>query len=122
MSKIPILLLKTKSIPTDNYEEHFSTPKSPFVPSFVPVLEHQPNEENLRRIKSLLKERRLNEEYGGMIFTSQRAVEGFARVVGELEREDRDGEDERRSTVSPVHSFHLIVALLPSVPASGQLC
>jgi uroporphyrinogen-III synthase len=117
MSKIPILLLKTKSIPTDSYEEHFSASDSLFVPSFIPVLEHQPNEESLRRIKSLLKERRLNEEYGGMIFTSQRAVEGFARIVGELEREDRDGEDESRSTVSPVRSFLLIVALRPSISA-----
>ena len=103
MPKIPVLLLKTKSVPNDGYEEHFSTPDSPFVPSFVPVLEHQPNEENLQRIKSLLRERKLNEEYGGMIFTSQRAVEGFARVVGELEQEPQgeDREDESRCMVSP---------------------
>lgn len=105
MSAIPILLLKTKSIPADSYEEYFATPALPFIPSFVPVLEHQPSEENLRRIKSLLRDRRLNQGHGGMIFTSQRAVEGFAKVVGDLEQEERTGSDESRSMVSP---FRLI--------------
>lgn len=107
MSCIPVLLLKTKSIPNDSYQDHFSTPESPFNPSFVPVLEHQPNDANLQNIKTLLRERRLSVRYGGMIFTSQRAVEGFARIVGELEQEEteKDIDADRGSTVSPFRFF-----------------
>ena len=83
---IPVLLLKTKSEPSDGYEEYFSRP--PHTATFVPVLEHRPNAANLAAVRSLLSERRLGPregaEYGGMIFTSQRAVEGFAGVVREL--------------------------------------
>jgi uroporphyrinogen-III synthase len=105
---IPLLLLKTRTTPVDTYETHFSRSSSPFTPSFIPVLEHQPNEHNLARIKELLRERRLTEEYGGVIFTSQRAVEGFARVVGELDEEEekvRQGKivgTESGSMVSPI--------------------
>lgn len=85
---IPVLLLKTKSTPADSYEEYFSN--EPFTCTFVPVLEHQSNPQSLDHIRSLLLERKLgrdrNAAYGGMIFTSQRAVEGFAKVVGEIEK------------------------------------
>jgi hypothetical protein len=109
---IPLLLLKTRTTPVDTYETHFSRSSSPFTSSFIPVLEHQPNEHNLARIKELLHERRLTEEYGGVIFTSQRAVEGFARVVGELDEEEeekvRQGKivgTESGSMVSPILRF-----------------
>lgn len=107
---IPILLLKTRTTPTDTYEAHFSRSSSPFTPTFIPVLEHQPNEQNLARIRTLLRERRLTEEYGGVIFTSQRAVEGFARVVGEVDaEEERQGDirtgTESGSMVSPILRF-----------------
>ena len=112
---IPILLLKTRTTPTDTYEAHFSRSSSPFTPTFIPVLEHQPNEQNLARIRTLLRERRLTEEYGGVIFTSQRAVEGFARVVGEVDEEEKKQEEVRRgkiqirtesgSMVSPILRF-----------------
>ena len=102
---IPLLLLKTRTTPIDTYETHFSRSSSPFTPTFIPVLEHQPNEQNLARIKELLRERRLTEEYGGVIFTSQRAVEGFARVVGEVDEEVRRGKTESGSMVSPVLRF-----------------
>ncbi len=95
--KIPILLLKTKSIPNDGYEEHFSSPNSLFAPVFVPVLEHKPNITNLERVRTLLQEGELNRRYGGMIFTSQRAVEGFAQVVQELERGRNLTEDEKEN-------------------------
>lgn len=84
---IPILLLKTKSIPNDSYEDYFSTPTSPFIPIFVPVLEHTPHVHNLEQVKNLLQKGELKKNYGGMMFTSQRAVEGFAQVVQELEQE-----------------------------------
>lgn len=108
-SSTPLLLLKTRSTPTDPYATHFSSPSSPFTPTFIPVLEHTPNKPNLARIKTLLRERSLQEGYGGCIFTSQRAVEGWARVVGEVDKEE-EGDDE--SMVSPLcfvlqYSFRL---------------
>ncbi|KAI9723717.1 MAG: hypothetical protein M1812_001017 [Candelaria pacifica] len=83
--KIPVLLLKTKSTPHDGYEEYFSTNKR-FAPRFVPVLEHKYKKEELNLVKNLLRNGNIaageNEAvYGGLIFTSQRAVEGFASVV-----------------------------------------
>ncbi|KAF4203914.1 hypothetical protein CNMCM8927_008061 [Aspergillus lentulus] len=79
----PILLLKTKSTPHDGYEEFFSA--HGYNPAFVPVLEHHFNHTNLRTVEDLFTSGSLNagpgRKYGGLIFTSQRAVEGFARLV-----------------------------------------
>ncbi|KAI1180999.1 uroporphyrinogen-III synthase [Nemania sp. FL0916] len=92
--KVPVLLLKTKSSPTDAYEELFSAPRAGFhfEPAFVPVLQHCFVEESLSRLSQLLREKRINRgannEYGGLIFTSQRAVEAFAKVVGEGQGRD----------------------------------
>lgn len=76
----PILLLKTPSIPYDAYSAHFSPPT--FTSTFVPVLEHRYNTQNLSRVRDLLRNG-ITSTYGGLIFTSQRAVEGFAKVVQE---------------------------------------
>ncbi|GIK05871.1 hypothetical protein Aspvir_009985 [Aspergillus viridinutans] len=82
-SATPILLPKTKSTPHDGYEEFFSA--HGYNPAFVPVLEHRFNQTNLRTVKDLFTSGSLNagpgRKYGGLIFTSQRAVEGFARLV-----------------------------------------
>ncbi|KAF7155171.1 hypothetical protein CNMCM5623_006598 [Aspergillus felis] len=82
-STTPILLLKTKSTPHDGYEEFFSA--HGYNPAFVPVLEHHFNQTNLRTVKDLFTSGSLNagpgRKYGGLIFTSQRAVEGFARLI-----------------------------------------
>ncbi|EAW06908.1 uroporphyrinogen-III synthase HEM4 [Aspergillus clavatus NRRL 1] len=79
----PILLLKTKSSPHDGYEEFFSA--QGFNPAFVPVLEHRFNQPNLHIVKQLFESGSLSagsdRKYGGLIFTSQRAVEGFARLI-----------------------------------------
>ncbi|PBP26003.1 uroporphyrinogen-III synthase HemD, partial [Diplocarpon rosae] len=86
---IPILLLKTKSTPNDGYEERFSGAKDglEFDPTFVPVLEHRLLNEGLNIVKGLVRSRQIGKEkdkkYGGLIFTSQRAVEAFARLVEE---------------------------------------
>lgn len=88
-SKIPVLLLKTKSTPTDAYEDIFSTPRdgdeSYFEPTFVPVLQHQFEDDGMQQLETLLREKQINKDpegaYGGLIFTSQRAVEAFAKVV-----------------------------------------
>lgn len=89
-SSIPILLLKTKSTPHDGYEEYFSAAPNGtrFSPTFVPVLEHRILEPGLDTVRQLLLKRRINtsgdkDSYGGMIFTSQRAVEAFAKLLEE---------------------------------------
>lgn len=93
--EVPILLLKTKSTPGDSYEEIFSQPQDElfFEPSFVPVLEHKFEQDGMSKVVSILKSkmigRHFDAAYGGLIFTSQRAVEAFAKIVqdgqGEIE-------------------------------------
>jgi uroporphyrinogen-III synthase len=85
----PILLLKTRSTPNDGYEDQFSGEKGGilFEPTFVPVLEHKFLDEGLNIVGGLLRKKQLGKEvgsrYGGLIFTSQRAVEAFAQLVDE---------------------------------------
>lgn len=85
-SNIPVLLLKTKSTPNDGYLERFSADGT-FDPIFVPVLEHQFMEEGMNVFRDGLRERIFRKDesarYGGLIFTSQRAVEAFAKLVDE---------------------------------------
>lgn len=99
----PILLLKTKSSPNDAYDDYFSATK--YAPIFVPVLEHRFHSSNLTNVRELFASGAFNpvtddadtqklrnesdggggpsKRYGGMIFTSQRAVEGFAKMIEE---------------------------------------
>ncbi|KAH9890871.1 tetrapyrrole biosynthesis, uroporphyrinogen III synthase [Xylariomycetidae sp. FL2044] len=92
---IPILLLKTKSTPSDAYEELFTTPRQGFKfdPAFVPVLQHQFEQDGLKTCNELLEKKLISGSpeaaYGGLIFTSQRAVEAFAKLVDEGQG-DRD--------------------------------
>ncbi|KAG9228498.1 tetrapyrrole biosynthesis, uroporphyrinogen III synthase [Amylocarpus encephaloides] len=86
---VPVLLLKTKSTPNDGYEEQFSQVRDgiEFTPTFVPVLEHKFLDDGMNVVQSFLQENRIgrheDSKYGGMIFTSQRAVEAFAKLVDE---------------------------------------
>ena len=93
----PILLLKTKSSPQDGYEEFFSA--NNYTPTFVPVLEHRFHKPNLAKVRDLFNTGAFGtqnhdanpnpnpngnpnpKKYGGLIFTSQRAVEGFAQMI-----------------------------------------
>lgn len=85
--KVPILLLKTRSTPGDAYQDIFSQPQNglSFDPSFVPVLEHTFDKEGMVKVDSILKSRQIGTHpdalYGGLIFTSQRAVEAFTKLV-----------------------------------------
>ena len=92
-ARIPVLLLKTRSTPTDAYAELFSALDDHYTPVFVPVLEHRFD----RAVLDNLREQILNAQfapsedasrttYGALIFTSQRAVEAFALVVDELRK------------------------------------
>ena len=93
--KIPILLLKTKSVPTDAYEELFSScDDNRYAPVFVPVLEHRFNQDALDSVRQHIVNRGLVPTsqkgfatYGALIFTSQRAVEAFNEVVEDIRRE-----------------------------------
>ena len=82
-----MLLLKSKSTPIDAYEQLLSTPRSGLAlePIFIPVLEHAFERENILRTDKLLRDRKIgsHEEalYGGLIFTSQRAVEALSQII-----------------------------------------
>ncbi|CAK7245906.1 MAG: uroporphyrinogen-III synthase [Sporothrix thermara] len=89
---IPVFLLKTKSSPTDAYEDLLaaSNDAGSFAPIFVPVLEHCFVKDGVAQVKDLLVRRQITNgrlqsstggQYGGMIFTSQRAVEAFGEIV-----------------------------------------
>jgi uroporphyrinogen-III synthase len=93
--KIPILLLKTKSIPKDTYEELFlALDNGRYAPVFVPVLEHRFKQDALHQVHQHVTNRGFvpkSQEglatYGALIFTSQRAVEAFSKVVQEIREE-----------------------------------
>ncbi|KAI7247849.1 hypothetical protein KC352_g13613, partial [Hortaea werneckii] len=100
----PVYLLKTKSSPSDSYEEYFENGDGlQYKPIFVPVLEHQFRDDALRNLKrsaerfafaggspenpAKLRKATNNpaKRFGGIIFTSQRAVDAFATVVMKLD-------------------------------------
>ena len=93
--KTPILLLKTKSVPTDTYEELFLTyDNQGYAPVFVPVLEHRFKPDALNTVRQHILNRGLVPTlqnglatYGAMVFTSQRAVEAFNEVVEDIRKE-----------------------------------
>ena len=81
----PIFLLKTRSHPTDAYASILSA--SNYSPSFLPVLTHNPCSTTLSHIRTLLSSDPPLEAYGGLILTSQRAVEALASVLGSISEE-----------------------------------
>lgn len=102
VGQTPVYLLKTKSSPGDSYEEHFEKlANGRFKPIFVPVLEHRFRDEPLRALKrhaerfafaggseADARRKATNnpaKKYGGIIFTSQRAVDAFASIVAKLD-------------------------------------
>ena len=86
--RVPVLLLKTKSVPHDGYEHFFSTASDhAYAPVFIPVLNHRLRSEALEKIRGLIEEKAFSVKdgkYGGIIFTSQRAVAAFVSVIEEL--------------------------------------
>ncbi|OJJ98027.1 hypothetical protein ASPACDRAFT_1889922 [Aspergillus aculeatus ATCC 16872] len=89
--RTPILLLKTRSTPHDGYDDFFTSQN--YNPAFIPVLEHHFQTTNLQRVHDLLVSGGFhaghpNQKYGGIIFTSQRAVEGFAHVLEGIDEPD----------------------------------
>ncbi|KAJ0298138.1 hypothetical protein COL5a_007827 [Colletotrichum fioriniae] len=94
--KVPVLLLKTKSTPGDSYEDLLSRESDgrAFEPAFVPVLHHTFQEQGMATVRHVLQQRGINAgtdaSYGGLIFTSQRAVEAFASLVDEKKGTEED--------------------------------
>ncbi|KAJ6780900.1 hypothetical protein PWT90_05560 [Aphanocladium album] len=86
---VPVLLLKTRSIPGDSYYDKFTAAQLPngrrLAPIFVPVMLHKFDDDGLGMLRSLLREQKISNRpdasFGGMIFTSQRSVEAFAHVT-----------------------------------------
>ncbi|KAA8910538.1 tetrapyrrole biosynthesis, uroporphyrinogen III synthase [Sphaerosporella brunnea] len=90
---VPIILLKTKSSPTDPYDDQFSAPSFTSnaslkpKPIFVPVLQHKPI--NLDRLTHHITTNNISSTdaaaaYSGLIITSQRAVEAVGSVLAKL--------------------------------------
>lgn len=119
---IPILLLKSCSQPDDTYEEHFSSPTPAgfdassihsFSPAFVPVLEHTPNAPALSHLGNLLRTGALKRKYGGIIFTSQRAVEAWADVVHAVENDPTSQQPFKQPQTDPPDPFADMELLTP---------
>ena len=93
--KIPIFLLKTKSVPVDTYEEHFTLfEDGQYAPFFVPVLEHRFKQDALDQVHQHIvngdftgSNAGVRPQYGALIFTSQRAVEAFTNIVNSIKHE-----------------------------------
>ena len=93
--RIPVLFLKTKSSPNDGYEDHFA--EHGYLPDFIPVLEHRFRDDTLEEIRQLIigqaftssaESTSPSKKFGGIIFTSQRAVEAFTKVIEKLKEEN----------------------------------
>lgn len=111
--RTPILLLKTKSTPTDTYEEYFTASgEGQFDPMFVPVLEHRFKEDSQQKVKDLVESSSFDTradgdfarvKYGGIIFTSQRAVEAFTQVVRDIRSKEDLNIDELLPSTLPFY-------------------
>lgn len=102
IKQVPVYLLKTRSSPDDAYEEYFSAlDNERYKPIFVPVLDHIFRDDALRTLRrsaerfafasgSPATKRQVAtnnpaRRYGGIVFTSQRAVDAFTTVVARLD-------------------------------------
>ncbi|MCJ1471671.1 hypothetical protein MMC13_000311 [Lambiella insularis] len=83
---IPLLLLKTPSTPHDGYRTHFTQHAPPFAPQFIPVLQHLFLPAALSQLRILLTTPTVPFPYGGLICTSQRAVEALGTVLSDATR------------------------------------
>lgn len=91
--KQSIILFKTKSIPSDPYEQIMI--ERGIRPHFVPVLEH--TLVNLDTLLARCKE--ASEVYSGLIVTSQRSVEALGLILGDLEAAPKE-----RLLAMPIHT------------------
>lgn len=102
IDQVPVYLLKTKSSPSDTYEEYLTRlDNGRYKPIFVPVLEHIFRDDTLRTLRRSAERfafaggseatarhkatHNAAKRYGGIIFTSQRAVDAFGSVIAKLD-------------------------------------
>lgn len=107
LDQVPVYLLKTKNSQTDTYEEYFEKlDNGKYKPIFVPVLDHIFRDDALRTLRrsaerfafaagsaaSGLRKATHNpaKRYGGIVFTSQRAVDAFAIMISKLDPDKID--------------------------------
>ncbi|KAF2258108.1 uroporphyrinogen-III synthase-like protein [Lojkania enalia] len=110
-TSIPVLLLKTRSVPADGYEELFSTlDDGTYDPVFVPVLEHRFKQAALNQVRRCITSGGFAPDpeqglakYGAIIFTSQRAVEALAEIVGDIKRDGIHSLDELLPSTLPFY-------------------
>jgi len=107
--KVLLFLLKTKSVPTDTYEDYFSTFENrQYDPVFVPVLEHRFNQDALAEVRNCITKRGFvsgpSQAYGAVIFTSQRAVEAFCQIIEELRQDASVSLDELIPSTVPFYA------------------
>lgn len=94
--KIPVYLLKNPSEPVDKYHELISSADNGrYMPVFVPVLEHSLLKDGVEEISKLLLGHHFisdspHRTYGGIIFTSQRAVIAFAAALEQIKAISHD--------------------------------
>lgn len=90
-----VLLLKTISSPCDNYEKFFGQSTCPiFEPFFVPVLQHRLYRDTLEWLETSILNKSFTtgqNAFGGIIFTSQKAVEAFSHAVSAIDAGQLDG-------------------------------
>lgn len=89
----PLILLKTRSTPTDPYEDLLRAQTT--TPIFVPVLQHF--QTNLGQLRDALAA--VHERYGALIITSQRSVEAVGFTLHSMEKSCYDVRALRENTV-----------------------
>lgn len=123
---IPIFLLKNPSAGhTDPYTSQFvSHPPNPaYEPLYVPVLEHTSNTAPINDLLSQYSRSKRPDQvatahfpFGGLIFTSQRAVEAFDSALGFIQASDVQGLRE-----TPLESLRQLAIPLYAVgPATAR--
>ncbi|RKF80946.1 Uroporphyrinogen-III synthase [Golovinomyces cichoracearum] len=107
---IPIIFLRSKDA-ADEYQTQFSKIEDDikYDSIFVPVVEHKFNESEFDCLRKILHEKKIGKEieseYGGLIFTSQRAVEAFALLILEgIENGSGDYRDWPYLQYSPIYA------------------
>ncbi|KAI4274545.1 MAG: hypothetical protein L6R38_006072 [Xanthoria sp. 2 TBL-2021] len=126
---IPIIFFKNPSAGhTDPYTSHFvsgppSSPNSAYEPLYVPVLEHTSNTGPILDMLSQLSQSKIPDQaatahfsYGGLIFTSQRAVEAFASALDSIRPDDVD----ELSETPLVYLRQLTIPLYAVGPATAR--
>ena len=118
--RTPLLLLKTRSTPHDAYYTYFNSSLLNYEPSFLPVLQHTYPSEALECLRALLVSTPPLAGYGGLICTSQRAVEALGMVLGSIRDAEPDSgsEDGNGNSMEKLRRFN--VPLYTVGPATSR--